>query len=311
MKAVRYHNYGAAEELKYEDISIPEITDDEVLIKVEATSFNPVDGFIRSGWFKDYMPVTLPFTPNSDVAGVIEKAGKNVVGFKTGERVFGFLNLTKNGAAAEYVATDTAGLAIAPKSISLVDAAAVPATALTAWQGMFEHGNVKAGQRVLITAAAGGVGSFAVQFAKNTGAYVIGTASDASKPILNELGINEIINYKTEILTEALTEKVDMVFNLTPLGSEEVNKMLDVIKPGGVLVSALNPADAELAKSKGIKTIRMGVTRNSTQLKEIAALIDEGKVKPYITEKLQLKDLAEAHKKSEAGQIRGKIVITI
>lgn len=311
MKAVRYHNYGSIDELKYEEVVIPQITDDEVLIKVSATSFNPVDGFIRSGWFKDYMPVTLPFTPNSDVAGVIEKAGRNVTEFKPGDKVIGFLSLTKNGAAAEYVATDIAGLTLAPASIDLVDAAAVPATSLTAWQGLFEHAKIQAGQRALITAAAGGVGSFAVQFAKEKGAYVIGTASDESKPILKELGVDEVINYKTQVLSEALTEKVDMVFNLTPYSSDEVNKMLDLLNPGGILVSALSPADEALAKSKEVRTIRMGVTRNSAQLKQIVNLIDEGKVKVFITEKLPLKDLPEAHRKSEAGKVRGKIVITI
>jgi len=311
MKAVTYNSYGGPEVLNQSEVQTPQISEDEILIKVTATSYNPVDAMIRSGVFKSAMPVDFPFIPGSDVSGVVEKAGAKVNNFKQGDKVFGFLSMGRNGASAEYVATDTAGIALAPQSIPLADAAAVPLTALTAWQGLFEHADIKPGSRVLITAAAGGVGSFAAQFAKLKGAYVIGTASDESKPAVEAFGIDEIINYKTQKLEEVLTEKVDVIFNLTPYSSEIVNGMLDLLKPGGILVSALSPADPELAMAKGVRTVRMRVQRNSAQLEQIAKLIDDGKVKPLITAHAPLEELTEIHKKSAGGKTKGKVVITI
>lgn len=311
MKAVRYHKYGSFEELVYEEAPVPKVKENEVLIKVTATSFNPVDNMIQTGLFKEMFPISFPFIPNSDVAGVVEEIGTGVTKYKKGDKVFGFINLFKNGAAAEYVIAESSDLALAPESIDLASAAAVPAVSLTAWQGLYDHANLQPGSRVLITAVSGGVGTFAVQFAKLKGAYVIGTASEASKDIQQELGIDEVINYKTQKVNDAINEKVDVVFNLSPSGSDEINKLLDVIKPGGVLVSASAPADENLAKSKGITSIRMVVARNGEQLKQIAALIDEGKIKPIITESYPLKDLVLVHKKSAEGKIKGKVVITI
>ncbi|WP_440959959.1 NADP-dependent oxidoreductase [Paenibacillus nitricinens] len=309
MKAVRYHQYGSVEVLRYEEAPTPDVSADEVLIKVAATAFNPADAMLRMGVMKDILPLELPFIPNVDVSGVIEKIGESVNGFQFGDKVFAFLDMTKNGAAAEYVVCKANDVALAPKNIDLQDAAALPGGAMTAWQGLFDHGNLQSGQRVLITAAAGGVGSIAVQLAKWKGAYVIGTASEESISALQDLGIDEIINYKNELIEEKLTEKVDLIFNLSPLSSEEVTKLLLLLKDGGTLVSAYNPADEDVAKNLGVHVVRMGVQRNAEQLSQIADIVDQGHVKPFITERLALKELAVVHEK--VGQTRGKILLLV
>jgi NADPH:quinone reductase-like Zn-dependent oxidoreductase len=309
MKAVRYHQYGAVEVLRYEEAPTPDVSADEVLIKVSATAFNPADAMLRMGVMKDILPLELPFIPNVDVSGVIEKMGASVNGFQLGDKVFAFLDMTKNGAAAEYVVCKANDVALAPKNIDLQDAAALPGGAMTAWQGLFDHGNLQTGQRVLITAVAGGVGSIAVQLAKWKGAYVIGTASAESISALQDLGIDEIINYKNELIEEKLTEKVDLIFNLSPISSEEVTKLLLLLKDGGTLVSAFNPADEDVAKNLGVQVVRMGVQRNAEQLSQIADIVDQGQVKPFITERLPLKELAAVHEK--VGQTRGKVLLLV
>ncbi|MCS7461292.1 NADP-dependent oxidoreductase [Paenibacillus doosanensis] len=309
MKAVRYHQYGGPEVLRYEEAPIPEVKSDEVLIKVSATAFNPADAMLRMGALKEVLPLALPFIPNVDVSGVIEKIGGAVTDLRVGDQVFAFLDMLRNGGAAEYVVSKAADVALAPANIDLQAAAAIPSGAMTAWQGLFDHGHLQSGQRVLITAAAGGVGSMAVQFAKWKGAYVIGTASERSFSTLQELGIDEIIDYNHESVEEKLTEKVDVIFNLSPLSSDEVTKWLHVLKQGGTLVTALHPADEELAKKLTVNTVRMAVQRNARQLAQIAELVDEGHVKPVITEKLPLLHLAAAHEK--VGETRGKVLVIV
>jgi NADPH:quinone reductase-like Zn-dependent oxidoreductase len=309
MKAIRYHQYGGPDVLRYEEAPIPEISANEVLIKVSATAFNPADAMLRMGVLKDFLPLELPFIPNTDVSGVIEKIGESVKGLKVGDKVFSFLDMSKNGGAAEYVVSNADDVALAPENINLQDAAAIPSGAMTAWQGLFDHGNLQPGQRVLITAAAGGVGSFAVQLAKWKDAYVIGTASENSFTTLQKLGIDEIINYKNELIEDKVAKDVDIIFNLSPISSDEVTKLLHVLKEGGTLVSALNPADESVAKELGVNVVRMAVQRNAEQLSQIADIVNEGHVKPFITERLPLSNLVAAHEK--VGKTRGKVLILV
>ncbi|WP_314590935.1 NADP-dependent oxidoreductase [Paenibacillus terrigena] len=309
MKAVRYHQYGSADALQYEEAPIPAVSADEVLIKVAATAFNPADATVRMGALKDFLPLELPFTPNVDVSGVIEQVGESVTELSVGDKVFAFLDMTRNGAAAEYVVSKAIDVAVAPKNINLQDAAAIPGGAMTAWQGLFDNGNLQSGQRVLITAAAGGVGSFAVQLAKWKGAYVIGTASENSFSALQQWSIDEIIDYKNESVEDKVTEKVDLIFNLSPVSSEEVTKLLHVLKEGGTLVTALNPADESVAKELGVHVVRMAVQRNAEQLTQIAQLVDDGVIKPFITERHPLSNLASVHEKM--GQMRGKVLLLV
>ena len=311
MKAIRIHQFGGSEELRYEEAPIPSPAADEILIKVAATAFNPVDATIRMGYLQAVFPHDLPYIPNLEVSGTIEGVGEEVKAFHTGDKVYAFLDMSKDGAAAEYVVTQASYAALAPANLELSDAAAIPVGALTAWQGLFDHGKLQKGGRVLIAGAAGGVGSYAVQLAKHHGAYVIGTSSAGSVPMLQELGIDELIDYTSETVTGKLDEKVDLILNLSPESPEEINKWLHLLTEGGSLVSTVNPADGELAAQLGVKALRIGVRQDGAQLAQIAALVEAGKLKTWITERLPLAELASAHAKSRAGKVRGKVLIRV
>jgi len=311
MKAVRFENYGGAEVLKFEDAPKPNIEKDEVLIKVTATAFNPVDANIRSGKFSKVAPLQFPFIPNSDVSGIVEETGSEVKEFRKGDKVFGFLDMFKNGAAAEYVAAKASSIALAPNKLSLTLAAGVPLVSLTAWQGLFDHGKLKAGNKILITAAAGSVGNLAVQYAKNIGAYVIATASGKSKDFLTKLGVDEFIDYQKTEVKDYLKDKVDFIFNAAPLLPEEINLLLGFVKPGGYFISILTPVDADIAKQKNVSALRMMVANNGEELKQIANLIDKGKLTTFVTDTVPLKQLAEVHKNYEEHKIRRKIIVTV
>jgi NADPH:quinone reductase-like Zn-dependent oxidoreductase len=311
MKAIRIHQFGGIEELRYESSSIPAPAEDEILIKVAATAYNPVDATIRMGYLQSIFPHALPYIPNLEVAGIIERVGETVTEFQSGDKVYAFLDMSKDGAAAEYVVTKAQYAALAPVSLELSDAAALPVGALTAWQGLFDHGNLQKGGRVLIAGAAGGVGSYAVQLAKHHGAYVIGTSSSGSVPMLQELGIDEIIDYTHESVTGKLDAKVDLILNLSPESTEEINKWLSLLNEGGSLISTVNAADEEMAAHLGVNTQRIGARQDGAQLAQIAALVDAGKLKPWITARLPLAELASAHAMSQAGKIRGKVLIQI
>ncbi len=311
MKAARIHKYGPAEEIRIEDAPVPEIQPDEVLIKVSATSFNPLDVLLRSGAYHAVMPLQFPFTLSSDVSGIVEKTGAGVQNLKTGDRVYGMLGFTQNGAAAEYVVAKANVLAKAPATTDLEKAGGVPLVALTAWQGIVEHAKVKKGQRVFINAASGAVGAYAVQFSKQAGAYVIGSASPRNFDLLKQCGANEAIDYHVDSFENNITTKVDVVFNLAPLPAEKVNALLDLLNEGGVLVSALTPADPEIAASKKVTAARMIVHQDAKQLEEIAARIDRKELRVYISETVGLGDIVKVHEKYEAGKIAGKVVIKV
>ena len=309
MKAVRYHTYGGPEVLSYEEVAVPEIGKDEVLIKVAASSFNPADAMFRMGIMKEIIPLKLPLIPNTDVSGIIEKKGERVEAFNIADKVYAFLDMTKDGGAAEYVVAKAADVAPAPKKISLQDAAAIPSAATTAWQGLFDHGKLEAGQRLLVVGAAGGVGSFAIQFAKEKGAYVIGSASGKNHSQLKALGADELIDYQSESVTEKVKEKVDLILNLSPLGSEDITELLYLLKEGGTFVSTLHPANEGVAKKLRINASNMAVQRNASVLLQIGELVDAGSVTPFITERVPLSELASVHQK--AGRTSGKIVILV
>lgn len=253
------------------------------------------------------MPLELPLIPNYDVSGVIDKVGDSVQQFDVGDQVYAFLDVTKNGAVAEYVVSKAVDVALAPKNISLEDAGVIPSSAVTAWQGLFDHGKLQGGQRILIAGAAGGVGHFATQLAKWKGAYVIGTASERSFSYLKEIGIDEIIDYKNESVAEKIEEKLDLILNLSPLSSEEETKLLPLLKKGGTLVSATNPADEERANELGVQAISMVAKSNAEQLSQIAKLVDDGFVKPWITEVDSLENLKDIHENFKS--TNGKILI--
>ena len=308
MKAIRIHEYGGPDVLSIDEIPMPEPAADEVLIRVHATSVNPVDWKIREGLRKEKFPSKLPLTLGWDVSGVVEQVGEKVSIFRKGDEVYGRPDPTKNGAYAEYIVVKANLLSIKPISIGHTEAAAVPLAGLTAWQGLFDHGLLKEGQKVLIHAAAGGVGTYAVQFAKSKGAYVIGTASDQNIDFLKRLGADEVIDYNMDNF-ETILSDIDLV--LDTIGGDTQLKSIEVLKIGGRLITTLAPEFVTEAKAKNVHLTAYMAQSFPEQLAEIATMIDAGKVKPIIDQVLPFTEARSAHMRSEEGHTRGKIVLQV
>jgi NADPH:quinone reductase-like Zn-dependent oxidoreductase len=308
MKAVRIHNYGGPEVLRYEDVSRPQPGTGEVLIRIHAAGVNPVDWKIREGYLKDMLPCSLPLIPGWDVSGVVEEAGPGVSRLKKGDEVYGMPDISRDGAYAEYMVARESEIALKPKSLHHTHAAGVPMGALTAWQAMFDTAQLRAGQRVLIHAGTGGVGHFAVQLAKWKGAHVIATASTRNQELLRELGADEPIDYTTQRF-EDVAQDVDVV--LDTMGGETQERSWRVLKKGGILVSLTEPPSAEKAQEHGVRAIFHSSHPSSAQLAEIAALIDSGKLKPLIDRIVPLSEARRAQELSQSGRTRGKIVLRV
>ncbi|MBD2460152.1 NADP-dependent oxidoreductase [Oscillatoria sp. FACHB-1407] len=308
MKAVRIHAYGGLETLTYEEVPLPAIAQDDVLIRVHATAVNPVDWKIREGYLQGFIDYDLPLTLGWDVSGVIEAIGAEVTDFKPGDEVYARPDIKRDGAYAEYIAVKASEVAFKPKAIDHIHAAAVPLAGITAWHCLFESANLTAGQRVLIHAAAGGVGSYAVQLARWKGAYVIGTASARNRDFLMELGANEVIDYQTTPFEEAIAP-VDMVFDT--MGGDVQERSWQVVKPGGILVSIVSPPPEEKVAAHQCRSAYVFIQPRADWLTEMAQLIDAGTIKPIVETVLPLSQAAEAHKLSQSGRTRGKIVFQV
>jgi len=303
MKAIRIHQYGGPEVLAQVEMQRPTPGPNEVLIKVLAASVNPVDWKLRAGHVKDIFPVTFPATLGWDVSGTVEEAGSGVTAFKRGDAVYALL---KGGGYAEYATADEAVVARKPRTLDYVNAAAVPVAGLTAWQALFEVAQLSSGQKVLIHAAAGGVGNFAVQFAKAKGAYVIGTASSKNQAFLRELGVDQAVDYQ-KTLFEDVVRDVDVV--LDTIGADTQERSFEVLKKGGILVSIVQPPSQELAAKYGVRALFYGAHASSSNLAEIAKLIDSGNVKTVVETVLPLAEARHAHELIQTGHARGKIVL--
>ncbi|HEX5431573.1 MAG TPA: NADP-dependent oxidoreductase [Bryobacteraceae bacterium] len=308
MKAVRIHEYGGPEVLRYEDAPRPEPEAGEVLVRVHAAAINPVDWKIRAGYVRDWMKYSLPMIPGWDFSGVIESIGPEVNGWKTGDEVYGRPDLSRNGAYAEYIAVRAGEIALKPKSLDHVHAAAIPLAGLTAWQALFDAGGLAAGQKVLIHAAAGGVGSFAVQFAKWKGAFVAGTASGRNQQFLKGLGADQPIDYETTRF-EDVVHDFDMV--LDTMAGDIRERSWRVLKKGGILVTILGQPPVEEGAKHGVRVAGFLVKPNPAELAEIAGLADSGKVRPIIEAVFPLEQAAKAHELSATLHARGKIVLRV
>ncbi len=308
MKAVVIHSYGGREVLVSEKVPVPEITDDEVLIKVHAAGVNPVDWKVRAGYLKEMIPYQFPLILGWDVSGTVVKKGSNVTRLSVDDEVYALADISRNGAYAEFIAVKTDGVALKPNSLDHVHAASVPLAALTAWQSIFSAADLSEGQKILIHAAAGGVGSFAVQLAKWKGAHILGTASARNKEFLLGLGVNEVIDY-TVTSFEDVAEDVDVV--LDAMGGEVQERSWKTLRSGGILVSILGPPEEKRAAEFGVRGAGVFVQPDAQQLTEIAELIDNGHVKPEVTEILPMAEVAKAHEMSETEHVRGKIVLKV
>jgi len=274
-----------------------------VLIKVHAASVNPIDWKLRAGHVKEVFPLTFPSTLGWDVSGTVEEAGDKATKFKRGEGVYA---LVEGGGYAEYVVAKESVVAKKPRTLDHVHSAGVPVAGLTALQALFEVAQLSAGQKVLIHAAAGGVGSFAVQLAKARGAYVIGTASSRNLTFLSDLGVDKAVDYQKTRFEDAVHD-VDVV--LDTVGGETQEHSFKVLKKGGILVSLVQPPSQELATKYGVRALFYGGHASSSGLAEITKLIDDGKVKTVVDTVLPLAEARRAHELSETGHARGKIVL--
>ncbi|MBC7421940.1 MAG: NADP-dependent oxidoreductase [Ferruginibacter sp.] len=317
MKAIRIYEFGGPEVLKLEDIERPIAAADEILVKMYASGVNPLDWAVRNGGNDALRPLLkLPITLGWDAAGIVEETGSNVTGFKKGDEVYGVPNFPGNGSYAEYCAAKASQFALKPKSLNFNEAAGVPLAALTAWSGIFECGNLQAGQRILIYGATGGVGSFAVQLAKAKGAYVIGIASTANIHYLKQLGADEAIDYKTQNF-EDLVHGIDIAFDGSPLrDNTERLRFVKVLKQGGTLVSVnvdmpFNDEVTQALVQKNATGKLAFMQSRRDWLEEIAQLIDESKVKVFISKVFSLCQVAEAHRESETWHVRGKLILQI
>jgi NADPH:quinone reductase-like Zn-dependent oxidoreductase len=316
MKAVRIERYGNEEVVELAEVERPQPGENELLVKVRAAAVNPVDWKIRDG-LGDIFGLKPPLILGCEVAGTVEAVrsrgpsradGPSRTGIKdfvAGDEVYGYLS-AYSGGYAEYVAAPASEFVRKPKQIDFDTAASVPVAALTAWQGMFDHGKLASGQRILITGASGAVGSMAVQLAKSKGAYVIGTGSGRNEEFVRGLGVDEFIDYKKAKFEDKVSG-ADVVFDT--VGGDTQERAFLTLKRGGVLVSTVNPPSAEKAKQFGVNVAMVMVTPKPDQLAEINRLLESGKVKVRVATVLPLAEVKKAHQLSASGHADGKIIL--
>ena len=332
MKCILTGSYGGPEVLQVEDVPVPQVGPNGVLVRVHATSVNPLDWKLRKGLLRPVMDLRFPVILGCDFSGVVESVGSSVTLFKPGDEVYGFkdgrVGKTYRGTYAEYAVVPEKVLARKPVNLSHEEAAAMPVAAVSAWQGLVKHGKIKAGSRVLIHAGAGGVGSFAIQIAKAFGAYVAATASGRNQDLLRELGADLPINYKQERFEQKISG-YDVV--LDNVGKPVWGGSLSVLKPGGRLISLVPPSPKEPTSRlrffasvgsqvagwavRGLLTGKfltlLMVRPLGGELEKLTALVEAGKVRPVIQKVYPLEEVDEAHRVSEQGHVRGKLVIRI
>lgn len=315
MRAIVIDQFGGRDQLHLAAVPPPVPGKREVLIRVHAAGVNPVDWKIREGLLRTRMPHQFPIIPGWDVAGVIESTGPGARRFSPGDAVYAYARkpIIKDGTYAEYVAVPETSVARKPANLDFAEAAAVPLVALTAWQSLFDAAGLRRGQTVLIHAAAGGVGGFAVQLARWKGARIIATASAANHDFVRSLGAHEVVDYRTDDVAAAVRrfapDGVDVAYDT--VGGEVQQRSAELVRPGGVLVSILAYADAEAVRARGVEPKYVFVAPSAPQLARLAGLIERGRLKVTIAARLPLEQAAQAHEMIEAGHTRGKLVLTV
>ena len=299
MQAVVMRQTGGPEVLNLEDVDAPEPVEDEVLIRVHSVSVNPIDWKFRRGLYPKELPVVL----GNDISGTV--VSSRAAGYGEGDEVFGF---TSSGGYAELATASAGVIAHKPVGITHEQAAAIPVGGLTAWQALFDHGGLEAGQSVLIAAAAGGVGHFAVQLAKRAGAHTIGIGSARNRDFVMGLGADEYIDYTQQSVNDAASD-VDVAFDA--VGGQSTEELLGAVRPGGVLVTIANAAPEQQALARGVRAVLFSMTPKPEQLEQIAGLVADGELHVELAEALPLAEVRRAHELSESGHTRGKIVLTL
>jgi NADPH:quinone reductase-like Zn-dependent oxidoreductase len=332
MKAFVVDRYGRKNDIRAGDMPLPEPREDDVLIQIHAAGVNPIDSKIRDGEFKLILPYRLPLILGNDLAGVVVRVGSRVRRFKPGDEVYARPHKDRIGTFAEFIAVKEDGVALKPTALTMEEAASIPLVGLTAWQALIEKGQLKRGQKVLIHAGSGGVGTFAIQLAKHVGATVATTTSERNIELVKRLGADIVIDYKKDDFS-AILRDYDVV--LDTQGGNALEKSLRVLRPGGKLIGIAGPPDPDFAKEMGaswfLKTvmrflsyrIRKAAKRHEVsysfvfmrpdggQLSQIAALIDAGAIKPVIDRVFPFESTKEALAYVETGRVKGKVVIKI
>ncbi len=309
MKAAQLTKYGGKDAISINETDKPNIADKQVLVAVKAAGLNPFDVKLRDGTYQEFIPLNLPATLGGDVSGVIEALGAGVNGFEIGQEVYGMASaVSGQGSYAEYVPVSISQLVGKPKSLDFVAAAAAPLASLSAFQGVVDHIGAKTGQKILVHGGGGGIGSLAIQIAKNAGAYVATTVSAEDLDFAKELGADEVIDYKSEDFSARLKD-FDAVFDT--VGGETNKKSYKVLKHGGILVSMVEPFDEEKVKETGINYIQQNTVPTNENLNKIAELFDAGKLKINVDKVFPLDQAAEALEYLNSGHPRGKVVLSL
>ena len=305
INAIQVYEYGNPDGLKLVHVERPQPQEGEVLVRVHAAGVNPFDWKVRSGLYKDFVPVNFPYVPGGDLAGVVESLGPGVTAFQVGQEVYGG---GSQGSYTEYAIALPNSLALKPKTLSYDEAATVPAGAATAWQGLFDHGNLQAGQRVLILGGSGGVGLFAVQFARWKGAHVIATTSTDNVEFVRSLGAETVVDYKKARVEDEIHD-VDLVFDT--VGGNTLSSGYATLKRGGTLITIAGQPDEAKAQELGVHAGRFSAQVSTELLNTFAQLIDEGRVKTFIQQVFPLGHANKAHELSQNGHGRGRIILHI
>jgi NADPH:quinone reductase-like Zn-dependent oxidoreductase len=330
MKAFIVDRYGSSDKVRAAEMPDPVVRENDVLVQVQAAGVNLLDSKIRNGEFKLILPYRLPVILGNDVAGVVVRVGSRVRRFKPGDEVYARPDKDRIGAFAEFISIQEDDLALKPEQLTMEEAASVPLVGLTAWQALIERANLKKGQKVLIHAGSGGVGTFAIQLAKHADATVATTTSTANTDLVKRLGADVVIDYRKDDFERTLHD-YDVVLN--SLGSETLKKSLRVLKPGGKLISISGPPDPDFAKEIGSSwilrlatsvlsyRIRRAAKRrhvsysflfmkaSGDQLREISSLIDSGIMHPVMDRVFPFESTKEAMAYVEKGRVKGKVVV--
>ncbi|MES9510370.1 NADP-dependent oxidoreductase [Streptomyces sp. NPDC000609] len=308
MKAMRFHEFGSSEVLRYEDVDRPVPGTGQVLVRVAATSFNPVDDHIRAGVLAEMIPITLPYVPGIDLAGTVAELGADVTGPEAGDRIVAMLPLDSAGGAAEYVLAPAESLAPAPRTIELVDAAALPLTGLAAWQTAFDLAELKPGQTVLVNGAGGAVGSLVVQLAVDAGAHV--TAVDAPRHAdrLRGYGADRVVGpLDLAAGPAAVGGPFQAVVNHVRVSPEQLAQLTHYVADGGIAASTAGPIPEDPAR--GVRSASLWVRSDGAQLSELVAKVDAGRLQLHVADHRPVAELAAVHEDAGAGRLPGKTVV--
>jgi len=310
MKAVQINSYGGPEVLEINEASNPVVGEGQVLVEVYAAGINPIDYKIRAGYLKEYVPLQFPVTIGGDFSGVIVALGNNISNFKIGDEVYGQAGILNGGSGsfAEFALANTEKISAKPKSLTFVEAGALPLAGVSALQAVEDEIKPRKGQKILIHGGAGGIGTIAIQIAKALGAYVATTASSDDKKYVKSLGADEIIDYKNQNFEEILKD-YDAVFDT--VGGETTDKSFNVLKKGGIIVSMGGQPDEKLTKDHEVTAIGQNTDANPKRLSRLAELVDSGKIKVKVDKVFPFEQVKEAFYYMEQGHPRGKVVLNI